>query len=270
MNTVMTSGVIVAVTTGIVGPVAAHASRYWGSPARVWTAALSRLLFTALLAAALNAGLTVAVVLLVLPGLLWLRVLLAVVALLGPWVTLYGVLKAQRWRLNESCRNPRTAQSLIHFGLTIVIAGTFTTAFVPRPGLLPGWNDIANMMVLVIGFAVVFLPALRRAAVRLWVPGGRVAIKRASRRSSSFLFLFLCVCSHLQPIACPTGRCEAGGGPGLLWALTYSLGLAWLIATGVLQLGPMLHWLENRSRDPGPPPPWFRHLVQFIWRPRSA
>ncbi len=63
---------------------------------------------------------------------------------------------------------------------------------------------------------------------------------------------------------------QAGGSPGVIWALLFSLGTGWLIATVAVQFGSMLRWLDERSRNPGPPPRWLRRLVRAIRRPQAT
>ena len=231
--------------------------------------ALSRMVFTVGLAVALSGGLTVAVAELPLPGLPSLKVLLLVLSLLGPWVVLWGVLKAQRLRLNETCGQPRTAQSLLHLWLTAQIAGTMVTSFIPSVQMARGWNDIFTVLAVLMGLGVLFLPAFRRETLRLWTPRAHVVINRASRRASGIIFGLLWLWAYLSPVACPDRQCAAGGSHGLIWAVVFSVGSAWLIATVLVQLGSILRWLDDRSRNPGPPPPWFRRLVRTVRRPQS-
>jgi hypothetical protein len=264
------SGVLATVTAAVVGPVSAHLKQHWDSPASDWPLALSRLLFTVVVAVALNAGMIVAVVFLALPGLSWLQVLLAVVAILGPWVMLFGVLKAQRSRLDESCGNPRTAQSLLHAWLTVQIGGGMVTSYFPSLAMRQGWNDIFTILAVLMGLGVLFLPKFRHEMLELLTPRARVRIARASRRTSGFVFGALFLWAYLSSDACPHRQCVAGGSHGVIWALVFSLGSAWLIATVLVQLGAILRWMDDRSRNPGPPPAWFRRLVHAVRRARPA
>jgi hypothetical protein len=270
MDRYTASGAIAAVTTGVVGYLAAHVGRHWTWPAPDWMRALSRLVFAVVLAVALSGGLTVAVVVLPLPGLEWLKVLLLVLSVLGPWVVLWGVLKAQRSRLDETCGDPRTAQSLLHTWLTLQIGGGILTSYLPTVPMRQGWNDAFTVLAILMGLGVLFLPKFRREMLELLTPRARVKIKRASRRASALVFGALWLWAYLSSAACPHRQCVAGGSQGFIWALVFSFGSAWLIATLLVQLGAILRWMDDRSRNPGPPPPWFRRLVRIMRRVRPA
>jgi hypothetical protein len=268
MSSIGIAGVLASVTAAVVGQVAAHVKRAWDTPASDWPRALTRLLFTSLLVVALNIGLTLAVICLAIPGLSWFQVLLGVIAVLGPWVILWDVLKAQRSRLNDTCRSPRTAQGLLHLWLTVEIAGTMTAAYLRSSAA--AWNSVFAVLAIIMGLALVFLPAFRRATLELWTPRARVDIKRASRRVSGVIFGSLWLWAYLSPMACPHRQCAAGGSNGSIWVLVFSLGSGWLIATTLVQFGSILRWLEDRSRNPGPPPPWLKRTVRAIRRVQSA
>ncbi len=270
MDSYTASGAIAAVTTSVGGYLIAHARRQWVQPAPNWTGACSRLIFAVIVGATLSGGLTVAAAYLPLPGLLWLKVFLLVLTVIGPWVVLWAVLKAQRWRLNETCRSPRTAQSLLHSWLTVQIAGTMLTSFLARAQLVHGWNDVSFVLALLMGLGLVFLPALRREALSLWSPQVHVVIRRASARVSVVIFGVLWVCLYLGHAACPNRQCSAGGSYGVLWALVVSVASAWLIATLLVQFGSILRWLDERSGNPGPPPPWLKRLVHAVRRPQAT
>jgi cytochrome c biogenesis protein CcdA len=248
MSRIGIAGALASVTAAVVSPVVAHVRRVWDTPASDWPRALTRLLFTALLAIALNVGLALAIICLAIPGLSWFQVLLGVIAIIGPWVMLWGVLKAQRARLNDTCRSRRTAQGLLHLWLTVEIAGAMTTSFLPS--LAPGWNGVSVVLAIIMGLALVFLPTFRRATLELWTPRAHVEIKRASRRASGAIFGSLWLWTYLSPMACPHRQCAAGGSHGLIWVLLFSLGTGWLLATMLVQLGSILRWLEDRSRNP--------------------
>ncbi len=248
MSRIGIAGALASVTAAVAGPVVAHVKRTWDAPASDWLRALTRLLFTVLLAIALNVGLVLAVICLAIPGLSWFQVLLGVIAILGPWVMLWGVLKAQRSRLNDTCRNRRTAQGLLHLWLAVEIAGAMTASFLPS--LAPGWNGVSAGPAIIMGLALVFLPTFRRATLELWTPRAHVEIKRASRRASGAIFGSLWLWAYLSPMACPHRQCAAGGSQGLIWVLVFSLGSGWLLATMLVQLGSILCWLEDRSRNP--------------------
>jgi hypothetical protein len=270
MDRYTVSGAIATVTTCASGYLVNHARRHWARPAANWTGASSRLIFAVIVGVALSGGLTVAAAYLPLPRLLWLKVLLLVLTMLGPWVVLWGVLKAQRWRLNETCRSPRTAQSLLHWWLTAQIGGTMAISYLRRAQLAHGWNDISFVLALLMGLGLLFLPALRHETLRLWSPQAHVVIGRVSARVSGVIFGLLWLWAYLSPVACPHRQCQAGGSYGVMWALAFSIGSAWLIATLLVQFGSILRWLDDRSRNPGPPPPWLRRLVHAIRRPQAA
>ena len=270
MHDYAASEAIATVTTGVCGYLALHASSHWSQPARDGMRALSLLVFAVILAVALSGGLTAAVVELSLPGLPSLKVLFLVLSLLGPWVVLWGVLKAQRSRLDESCGDPRTAQSLLHAWLTVQISGGILTSYLPTVAMRQGWNDVFTVLAILMGLGVLFLPKFRREMFELLTPRARVKIGRASRRASGFVFGALFLWAYLGSVACPHRQCVAGGSHGVIWALVFSLGSAWLIATALVQLGAILRWMDERSRNPGPPPPWFRQLVHAIRRVRPA
>lgn len=208
MHSYTASGAIAAVTTSVGGYLLAHARRQWVRPAPNWTGACSRLIFAVIVGAALSGGLTVAVAYLPLPGLLWLKVLLLVLTVLGPWVVLRAVLKAQRWRLNETCRSPRTSQSLLHAWLTVQIAGTMLTSYLRHAELIHGWNDVSSVLALLMGLGLVLLPGLRREALRLWSPQAHVVIGRASARVNGVIFGLLWLWAYLSPAACPHRQCQ--------------------------------------------------------------
>jgi hypothetical protein len=222
--------------------------------------------FAIVVGLAVSAGLTVAVAVLPVPGLLWLRALLLVLTLLGPWVVLWRVLEAQRWRLNETCSKAAGAQSLLHTWLTVQIAGTMITSFLPNRYLARGWNDVSTVLAILMGLALLSLPALRRATFTLLTPHAHVVIHRASRRVTGAIFALLWLWAYLSPVACPHGRCEAGGSYGVVWVLGFSVASAWLITTVLLQLGSMLRWLDQLSREPNPPPPWFERVARVLRR----
>ncbi len=270
MDSYTTSGAIAAVTTSVGGYLLAHARRQWVRPAPNWTGACSRLIFAVIVGAALSGGLTIAVAYLPLPGLLWLKVLLLVLTVLGPWVVLWAVLKAQRWRLNETCCSPRTAQSLLHSWLAMQIAGTMLTSYLRHTKLIHGWDDISFVLALLMGLGLVFLPALRRETLRLWSPQTHVVIGRVSARVNVCIFAALWFCLYFDHAACPEHQCMAGDGYGVLWALAVSVASAWLLATLAVQFGSILRWLDDRSRNPGPPPRWLTHLLRTVRRPQST
>jgi hypothetical protein len=228
------------------------------------------MVFVVVLAVALNGGLTVAVVELPLPGMSWLTVLLLILAVAGPWVVLWGILKAQLSCLNETCGKSRTAQALVHMWLTAQIAGAMAVSYLRSGQAANAWNDAFTVLTMLMVLAVLLLPAFRREAFRLWTPQARVVISRASLRASAIVFGSLWLWAYLSPAACPQRQCLAGGSHGVIWALVFSAGCAWLIAAFLVQLGSILRWLDDRSRNPGPPPQWFRRLVHVARRPQSA
>jgi hypothetical protein len=236
METATTSAAIATITSCSGGYLLAHAQRHWVWPAPSWTGALSRMFFAIVVGLAFSGGLTVAVAFLPLPGLSWLRVLLLVLTVLGPWVVLWRVLAAQRWRLNKTCSKAAGAQSLLHTWLTVQIAGTMMTSFLPHGYLAHGWNDVSTVLAILMGLALLSLPALRRETFKLWTPRAHVVIHRASRRITGAIFTLLWLWAYLSPLACPHGRCEAGGSHGSVWALMFSVASAWLTATALLQL----------------------------------
>jgi hypothetical protein len=219
---------------------------------------------------AISAGLTVAAAFLPLPGASWLRVLLLVLTLLGPWVVLWRGLEAQRWRLNKTCSNPAGAQSLLHTWLTVQIAGTMMSSLLPHGYPARAWNEVSTVLAILMGFALLSLPALRRETFKLWTPHAHVVIHRASRRVTGAIFALLWLWAYLSPMACPHGRCEAGGSHGSVWALVFSIASAWLTATALMQLGSILRCLDQRSRNPNPPPPWFGSVGRAIRRPAQS
>jgi hypothetical protein len=222
--------------------------------------------FAIVVGVALSAGLTVATALLPLPGLSWLRVLLLVLTVLGPWVILWRVLEAQRWRLNETCSEAAGVQSLLHAWLTVQIAGTMITSFVPNGYLAGGWSDVSTVLAILMGLTVLLFPALRREMFKLWTPHAHLVIHRASRRVTGAIFGLLWLWAYLSPLACPYGRWQAGESHGTVWALIFSVASAWLIANALLQLGSILRWLDQQSRNPNPPPPWFESLARALRR----
>jgi len=270
MNTASNAPAIATVTTCVCGYLLAHARRQWIRPAPGAVGAVSRMAFAALVAVALSGGLTVAVAALSLPGLSWLKVLFVVLTLLGPWVVLGPVVKAQRWRLDQTCAEPRTAQSLLHAWLTVQIAGTMTVGYLHDVYASRGWNVVFTVLTVLMWIAVLLLPAFRRETFGLWTPGARVVVKRASRRVSGAVFGLLWLWAYLSPMWCPERDCQARGAHGAIWALVFSVGSGWLIATALMQFGSMMRWLDDRSRNPGPPPPWLTRLVRAIQRLRSA
>lgn len=264
------SGTIATVATALCGYLASHVRRHWIEPAGSSIAALSQIVFTLIIAVALSAGLTAAVVYLPLPDLVWLKVLFLVLSILGPWVATWKVLDVQRRRLNETVGKPRTAQALLHTWLTVQITSTLTASFVPARHLLSGYNAMFTVLSVLMGFAVLLLPAFRRETFKLLTRRAQVQITRASGRVSHVIFGLVFLWAYLCSTACPYRQCVAGGGPGFLWALVFSIGCAWLIATFLIQLTSILRWMDDRSRNPGPPPPWLRRLMHSLRRVRSA
>jgi hypothetical protein len=250
MHSYAASEAIATITTGVCGYLAHHARRRWSQPARDGKRAVSLLVFAVILAFALSVGLTIAVLDLPPAGLGSLKYLFLVLSVLGPWVVLWGVLKAQRLRLDESCGDPRTAQSLLHTWLTVQIGGGMLTSYLPTVAMRQGWNDVFTVLAILMGLGVLFLPKFRHEMLELLTPRARVRIRRASRRASSFVFGVLWLWAYLSSAACPHRQCVAGGSHGVIWALVFSLGSAWLIATVLVQLGAILRWMDERSRNP--------------------
>jgi hypothetical protein len=270
MQNATTSAAIATVTSCSGGYLLAHVRRHWTSPAPGWTGALSRMFFAVAIGLALSAGLTVAAAFLPLPGVSWLRIPLLVLTLLGPWVVLWRVLKAQRWRLNKTCSNPAGAQSLLHTWLTVQIAGTMTSSFLPHGYPARAWHDLSSVLAILMGLALLSLPALRRETFKLWTPHADVVIHRASRRVTGAIFALLWLWAYLGPVACPHGRCGAGGSHGSVWALMFSIASAWLTATALMQLGSILRCLDQRSRNPNQPAPCFGSVVRAIRLPAQS
>jgi hypothetical protein len=270
MRSYSVSAAIATIIANVGGYLITHARRYWIDPADSWWAAFSQIVFVVVLAVALSTGLTVAVVYLPLPDLTWLKVLLLVLSILGPWVVIWKVLAVQRRRVDETVGKPRAAQALLHTWLTVQIGGTMAMSYLHRAQVAPGWNDASFVLALLMGLGLLFLPGFRRQTVKLLSRRAHVEIRRASGPVSRVVFGLLFLWAYLSSTACPHRQCVAGGNPGFIWALVFSLGCAWLIATFLIQLASMLRWMDDRSRNPGPPPPWLARIVRSIRRPRSA
>jgi hypothetical protein len=210
------------------------------------------------------------VVLLPLPHLLWLKLLLTFFALAIPWLVTRSALSVQRNRLDQSWGRPPVAQALLFIWLIVEMGGTFLNSYIHTSPVHSGWNLIFAVLAILIILGVLFLPRLRHQIFELLTPRAHVRIKLASRRSSGWLFLGLCVWSHLKHAACPAGQCSAGGSPGFIWALLYSTMFAWLFTIFLLQWGSMVRWFDEQNREPGPPPPWLRRLVRAVRHVRSA
>jgi hypothetical protein len=264
------SAAIATVATYVLRPGVDHACSEWGSPAQSWPAALSRILFVVLLAGTWSVCLVLSVVLLPLPHLLWLKILLAFFALVIPWMITWTALTAQRSRLDQSCGRPLVAQALLFIWLIVEMGGTFLISYIHTSPMRSGWNDISTVLAILMILGVVSLPTFRREMLRLLTPRARVVTKLASRRTSGFLFLFICVWSHLKLAACPAGQYKAGGSPGFVWAALYSLAFAWLFSIFFLQYGSIVRWFNQQNREPRPPPPWLRRLVRALRRAQSA
>jgi hypothetical protein len=123
MTNATTAAATATVTTCLGGYLVTHARGRWDQPARRSMGAVSRMVSVVVVCVSMGGGFTVAVAELPLPGLLWLKILFLVLALVGPWAALWGVIQAQRSRLNENFGNPRAAQSLLHLWLTAQIGG---------------------------------------------------------------------------------------------------------------------------------------------------
>jgi hypothetical protein len=271
MRSSSASAALATVTVSVVGYLVKYARRYWIQPADSWWAALSQIVFAVVLAVALSSGLTLSVLLLLpLSDLMWLKVLLLTLTIVGPWVVIWKVLDMQRRRLDKSWGKPRTAQALLHTWLTVQIGSTLTVSFAPIRHLVSGYNTVFTVLSILMGLAVLFLPGFRRETFKLLSRRAHVEIRQASGLVSRVIFGLVFLWAYLSSAACPHRQCVADGSPGFIWALVFSLGSAWLIATFLIQLASILRWMDDRSRNPGPPPPWLARIVHIIGRPRSA
>jgi hypothetical protein len=264
------SAAIATVISCVLGRGLDHARSEWSSPAQTWPAALCRILFLVLLAGMWSAGLVLSVVLLPLPHLLWLKISLVFFALAIPWLITWAALSAQRSRLDQSCGRPLAAQALLFIWLIAEMGGTFLISYIHTSPMRNGWNDISTVLAILMSIGLVSLPTFRREMFRLLTLRARVVIKLTSGRTSGFLFLFICVWSHLKLAACPAGQCQAGGSPGFVWAALYSLAFAWLFAIFLVQYGSIVRWFNEQNREPRPPPAWLRRLVRAVRRVQSA
>jgi hypothetical protein len=251
---------VVTIATAVYGLVAEHAWRVWRARTPSWLGALLRVVVLGAAAFVLTAYLGYAALAVRAPGPLWLHVVLVVLAVCLPWVVLWAPLTMQTARLDEPCRRPRTSQAVLHLWLTTLIGSCMLMAYLPS---FRGASTVVSgvlVVLMALGFAA--LPGFRRELVKLWTPRARVAIRRASPGASRVVLCGLCIWWYLHGVACSQDRCAAGAGLGVGWALVYSAGWAWLIATSLMQAVPALLWLERHSGDPGPPPPWLRRLIR--------